>query len=97
MMAELIQQYKARLSSDDGAEYTVQAWGEREEGTTWIGWLEFHPLDDLRDVLQTDRETTQPGRRELGYWASGLELIYLQGAFERSHSVSAARSSKASV
>lgn len=97
MMAELIQQYKARLRADDGAEYTVQAWGEREEGTTWTGWLEFHPLDDLRDVLQTDRETTQPGRRELVYWASGLEDVYLQGAFERSRSLSSSTSSKASI
>lgn len=96
MMAELIQQYKARLRTDEGAEYTVQAWGERGEGTDWIGWLEFHPLDDLRDVLQTDRETTQPGRRELVYWASGLEDVYLHGAFERSRSISSPRSSGAS-
>lgn len=90
-MAELIQQYKALLKTPDGVEYTVQAWGERDEGTTWYGWLEFHPLDDLREVRQTDRETTQPGRRELSYWASGLEEAYFEGAFDRSQAISSSK------
>jgi len=34
-------------------------------------------------VLTTERETTQPSREALLYWATGLEPIYLEGAFAR--------------
>jgi hypothetical protein len=48
----------------------------------WEGWLEFLPLDG-GEPLCTGRETTQPNRDALAYWASGLEPIYFEGAFER--------------
>jgi hypothetical protein len=48
----------------------------------WEGWLEFQPLDGGLP-RRTGRETTQPNRDALIYWASGLEPIYFEGAFER--------------
>ena len=38
-------------------------------------------------VLRTERETTQPNRGAVAYWADGLEPIYLEGAFNRAQLV----------
>ena len=81
-MAELIQEYAARIASDDGAIYVVRAYGEERSDGTWVGWLEFHPIDGGK-TLRTDQETSQPNRTTIAYWASGLEPIYFDGAFAR--------------
>jgi hypothetical protein len=33
--------------------------------------------------LRTERETTQPDKAVLEYWATGLEPIYFEGALAR--------------
>jgi hypothetical protein len=68
--------------SDDGRTYIAQACGREREDRIWEGWLEFVP-DDGSEVLRSQRETTQPNRTALEYWASGLTPIYLKGALER--------------
>jgi hypothetical protein len=80
---ELIQQYKRRFRNGSGAEYTIQTWGRRDENGSWVGWLEYHPLEDGLAVKRTPPETTQPGRRELSYWSSGLERRYLEERYNR--------------
>jgi hypothetical protein len=50
---------------------------------TWIGWIEFHPTDITKPVLITDQETSQPNQMDVEYWATGLEPVYFEGAFER--------------
>lgn len=82
-MAELIQQYTPQFQDENGVTYMVAAHGEMSSGGTWEGWLEFHPVDETRPVLRTERETTQPDRAALEYWASGLEPLYFEGAFAR--------------
>ena len=82
-MPELIQQYAQQLSDRNGVTYEVFVYGEPRSGGTWEGWIEFRPLDDTQPILRTERETTQPNRDALAYWASGLELIYLEGALTR--------------
>jgi hypothetical protein len=84
-MSELIQQYEPKLHADNGMTYTVTAWGEQTLHGTWEGWLEFHPNDNSNIFLRTERETTQPNRSAVEYWASGLEPIYFEGAFARAH------------
>jgi hypothetical protein len=79
----MIQQYAQPLIAEDGVTYEVFAHGARRADDTWEGWLEFHPLDETRSVLRTERETTQPNRDALAYWASGLEPLYFEGAFAR--------------
>lgn len=81
-MAELIQEYSARIASDDGTMYTVRAYGEERSDGTWVGWLEFHPTDGGKS-LATEQETSQLGRVTLEYWASGLEPTYFEGALAR--------------
>jgi hypothetical protein len=80
-MAELIQTYAEVVRDARGEEYTAHAYGEAREDGTWEGWIEFHPSAGA--VRSTGRETTQPDRQALAYWASGLEPIYLDGAFAR--------------
>lgn len=79
---ETIQEYSVRYRSDDGTLYAVFARGEPRGDGMWEGWIEYLPLDG-GPVLRTGRETTQPNRDALVYWASGLEPIYFEGAFER--------------
>jgi hypothetical protein len=81
MMAELIQAYEQQVRTRDKVAYAVQAWGARR-GHVWHGWLEFLPVAG-GPTLSTDRETTQPDRDALSYWASGLERVYLEGALSR--------------
>jgi len=81
-MPELIHEYKNQVLSEDGVLYTVLALGELRSDGNWEGWLEFRP-ESSELSLRTGRETTQPDRNALVYWASGLEPIYLEGALER--------------
>src|SRR5688572_27323489 len=74
--------YKTALTTPDGGIYTPQACGRQRSDGTWEGWLEFVPADGL-DVVVSSRETTQPNRADLEYWATGLTPVYLEGAMRR--------------
>jgi hypothetical protein len=65
----------------NGVPYTVQVCGRRN-GHLWEGWIEFVAADKS-DVRRTPRETTQPDRAALVYWAQGLSPTYLEGAMAR--------------
>jgi hypothetical protein len=81
-MPELIHEYKNQVQSRNGVCYSVLAFGERRSDGNWEGWLEYRP-EKAVGRTRTGRETTQPDRNALVYWASGLEPIYLEGALER--------------
>jgi hypothetical protein len=81
-MEEHIHTYTDSVISPEGIRYRVHAYGSRNELGTWYGWLVFEP-EGRGTRLRTDRETTQPERDDLVYWASGLEGIYLEGALAR--------------
>ena len=82
-MAELLQEYATTVIDPDGTTHHVRSYGENRLNDTWIGWIEFHPTDLRKPVLRTDQETSQPNRTALEYWATGLEPVYFEGAFER--------------
>jgi len=85
-MPELIQEYSFVYRDDAGTPYVLRAWGDSRSDGTWEGWLEFvpaTPADTVGRGLRTGRETTQPNRDAVVYWASGLEPIYFEGAFAR--------------
>jgi hypothetical protein len=82
-MPELMQEYRNQVQTTEGVSYTIRAYGELRSDGNWEGWLEFQPRNDAGPILKTGRETTQPDRSALAYWASGLEPVYLEGAFER--------------
>jgi hypothetical protein len=82
-MAELLQEYATAVIGPDDTTYLVRSYGEERLDGTWIGWLEFHPVDLSKSTLRTDQETSQPNRTAVEYWATGLEPVYFEGAFER--------------
>jgi len=82
-MAELIQKYPQRITDPHRIIYNVFAYGERRDDNLWEGWIEFHPENGNGPTLRTGRETTQPDRAALAYWASGLEPLYFEGALVR--------------
>ena len=59
--------------------YSVRAFAEKR-GNVWIGWLEFRAG---KKILRTGEETSQPDKKAVEYWATGLEPVYLEGALER--------------
>jgi hypothetical protein len=81
-VAEVIHEHSLRVLRGDGAPYAVRVCAEPIDGV-WIGWLEFHPEAAGEQVLRTERETTQPSRDAMRYWATGLGNLYLEGAFAR--------------
>jgi hypothetical protein len=49
----------------------------------WEGWIEFEPARSAKEALRTGRESVQPNRDDLMYWAQGLTQTYLEGALDR--------------
>jgi hypothetical protein len=80
--AELIHEYPWRVQDSAGRLYAARTHGAERADGTWVGWLEFVTLDGAT-TLRTNRETTQPGRGALVYWAAGLTPLYLDSAFLR--------------
>ena len=80
----LIRQHGERVQDTLGNLYDVFIYGEPRLDGTWEGWIEFVPVDPALSSRRTERETTQPDLAALEYWSTGLEPLYLAGAFERS-------------
>ena len=91
-MAEVVHVFEDALILD-GVPYTTQVAG-RAEGHMWEGWVEF-VAQDGSDALRTPRETTQPDRAALVYWATGLSATYLEGALRRALNPPARRTAAA--
>lgn len=66
-----------------GVTYFAQAAGRRREDGLWEGWLEFTQMSEDAPAFTSSRETTQPNRADLEYWAQGLSKVYLEGALAR--------------
>ena len=81
-MAEILVQFDEVLRTSDGAEFVARACGAPMENGLWEGWVEFLTTDG-GEPLRTGRETTQPNRTDVQYWATGLTPVYLEGALDR--------------
>ena len=84
-MAEVLLEFENEFTSRDGTRYEARVCGRGREDGTWEGWLEFEPKLG-GTPLRTGRETTQPNRRLLHYWATGLTAGYIDGALLRTTS-----------
>jgi hypothetical protein len=81
-MAEVLTEFRTIVVSNDGRTFIPRACGAPLDGNVWQGWIEF-VANDNGHVVRTPRETTQPNRTDLVYWASGLTPVYLEGALDR--------------
>jgi hypothetical protein len=81
-MAEVLLKVSTPIVDDQGHAYIARICGRQTNDGRWEGWIEFVPGDG-RPVLRTARETKQPKRSDLEYWATGLTATYLEGALER--------------
>lgn len=88
-MAEILVKFDEPIAAPGGKTYLAQAVGKEVDGGLWDGWLEFQSAGDGSDVLASGRETTQPNRKNVEYWAQGLTKVYLEGALGRAISLSA--------
>jgi hypothetical protein len=82
-MAEVLIEYDATVVDRDGSRWAARACGRFGEQKMWEGWIEFVPLDPKRSPLRSPRESTQPSREDLLYWATGLTSTCLKGALSR--------------
>jgi hypothetical protein len=81
-MAEVLVQFDTTVPDTAGHGFLARVCGREASDGRWEGWIEFDPQDG-RPVLRTPRETTQPNRTDLHYWATGLSMAYLTGALAR--------------
>jgi hypothetical protein len=86
-MAEILVKFDEPIAAPGGNTYLAHAVGKEVDGGLWDGWLEFQGVDDGSDVLASGRETTQPNRKNIEYWAQGLTKVYLEGALDRAISL----------
>jgi len=81
-MSEVLVDFDAMIVGPDGTRWTPRACGGIADDGLWEGWIEFASTDGTRHV-RTTRETEQPNRDDLAYWATGLTQVYLEGALGR--------------
>ncbi len=91
-MAEAVLAFDDRLSAPGGASLVARVCGRKLADGSWEGWIEFHDpaggsgepaADGAVPAHRTARETLQPSRRDLVYWATGLTHTFLEGALAR--------------
>jgi hypothetical protein len=83
VVAEVLAEYPAPIEGDNGVLYIARAVGAEADDGLWQGWIEFIPVNGAGTVLRSPRETTQPNRKDVEYWATGLTPVYLEGALRR--------------
>jgi len=90
-MPEVLVQFDDPITGPRGRRYFAQAVGHEREDGLWEGWLEFIGVNEDIPAAGSGRETTQPNRTNLEYWAQGLSRVYLEGALKRAESLPEAR------
>jgi hypothetical protein len=81
-VTEELLEFENTIEDQEGLSHIAVVLGEERDDGRWIGRIRFTPTDGSA-AIETDRETTQPDRDDLAYWASGLTYFYLEGALER--------------
>ena len=82
-MREILVKFDEPIPGSDGVMYFAQAMTRRRDDNLWEGCLEFTPVNGGGEAIRSGRETTQPNRDAVMYWAQGLTRVYLMGALER--------------
>jgi hypothetical protein len=81
-MVEVLHTFEDDIVDESGS-YHARVVGRQADDGMWEGWVEFEPSGIPGDVLVTGVESRQPERVHLVYWATGLTLVYAEGALRR--------------
>jgi hypothetical protein len=81
-MAETVLHFPRLIPAQDGTGYVAHVCGAQMSDDMWQGWIEFIP-EHGGEPVRSGRETTQPNRTDLVYWATGLTDVYLEGSLQR--------------
>jgi hypothetical protein len=82
-MAEVLRSFDEPIRDESG-EYQARVVGRLADDRMWEGWFEFIPVGGgPQDALISAVESRQPERHDLVYWASGLTVVYAEGALQR--------------
>ncbi|MFL5510270.1 MAG: hypothetical protein ACJ79J_11840 [Gemmatimonadaceae bacterium] len=88
-MSEVLVKFDEPIMNPRGEMFFAEAVGRmRDSDGLWEGWIRFDGIDDSSRHISSERETTQPNRADLEYWAQGLTVVYLQGALSRAETSS---------
>jgi hypothetical protein len=80
---ELVHERPIALRDDEGTVYDLaRVYAVAQSDGRWGGFIEFVPAD-ASDSVRSPRETTQRSVQDVAYWATGLELVYFEGALDR--------------
>lgn len=82
-MSEVLVEFDTVVIASDRSRWIPRACGARGTDGLWQGWIEFLDIRNVNAAVRTERETTQPNRDDLMYWAQGLTQTYLEGALVR--------------
>lgn len=93
-MSEVVVKYDESIDDAAGRPFMARATAREREDGLWESWLEFVPIDEPGKVFSSERETTQPNRLNVEYWAQGLTKVYLEGALQRAMSLTGSRESE---
>jgi hypothetical protein len=81
-MAEVLLEFETPVVSENGRTYFARACGDQMPDSIWQGWVEFLPVG-AGEPVRSARETTQPNREDVVYWATGLTPVFLEGSLRR--------------
>jgi hypothetical protein len=81
-MSEVLRSFDEPISDESGT-YHARVVGRAASDGMWEGWLEFVPLDGDGPAVVSPVESRQPEHTHLAYWATGLTVIYAEGALQR--------------
>jgi hypothetical protein len=82
-MAEVLVRFETIVAGPNGSQWIPRVCGREQAGGLWEGWIEFERVSSADEVRRTSRESVQPNRDDLMYWAQGLTQTYLEGALQR--------------
>jgi hypothetical protein len=80
-MSEELLEFQNTVEDREGRSHVATVLGAEREDGKWIGWIRFTGPNG--EAIETERETTQPNRKDLVYWSTGLTYFYLEGALAR--------------
>lgn len=67
----------------DGRVFRAKVFGDEQWDGCWHGFIAFFPKGKRGQLVATDRDTVQPNKTALSWWAGGLTTDYLRHALKR--------------